>query len=322
MNEELSFDPFFLFKSSLYQTIVGSLITAFEPRSKRKIIHLQDSDKLSLEITTPKRWKERDLTVVMVHGLCGSHRSPTLIRMARKLSSKGIRVVRVNLRGCGSGRGMAKKTYHCGDYKDIFEVVKVLKYENMDSPITLVGFSLGGNLVLKLAGEMKRDARQYLKEVIALSPPVDIESSVELFEKPENRLYLKHFTKLLRDDIEFLKRTFNDFPNIDLPEDMTMRDFNILFIVPFFGFKDLDDYYKKASSKSVISKIEVPCKILLSEDDPLISATSLDDLELPGNIKVFKTRKGGHLGYLGSPRNIRGFYWLDSLLLDWIEGSL
>jgi predicted alpha/beta-fold hydrolase len=297
---------------------MGTLFLPIQPKSERKIVLLPDEDKLAVEITTPKGWKENDLTVVLVHGLCSSHKSPVLIRLTKKFSSKKIRVARVNLRGCGSGRGLAKSTYHCGRGDDIVEVLKVLKRENQNSPIILIGFSLGGNIILKMAGELKEEAKNYLKEVIALGPPVDLYSSVKLFEKPENKLYLKYFTKLLKEDVEFMQKTFDDFPNIELPDNMTLTDFNNLFIVPFFGFKDLDDYYHKASSKYVIEDIKIPCKILLSEDDPIVSAKSLDDLDLPDNVRVYRTKQGGHLGYIGSLKNKRGFYWLDSVLLDWI----
>ena len=318
MNEDLSFNPFFLFKTAFQQTLMGSLFFAVQPKSKRKIVKLPDEDELAVEITTPRGWKEKDLTVVFVHGLCSSHKSPILIRLTKKLFNKKIKVARINLRGCGSGKGLAKSTYHCGRGDDIFEVLKVLKKEAPNSPIILIGFSLGGNIILKMAGELREEAKNYLKEVIALGPPVDLYSSVKLSEKPENKLYLKYFTKLLKEDIEFMQKTFKDFPNVELPENMTLTDFNNLFIVPFFGFRDLDDYYHQASSKYVISEIKVPCKILLSEDDPIVSSRSLDGLDLPENVQVYRTEKGGHLGYIGSLKNKRGFYWLDSLLLDWI----
>jgi predicted alpha/beta-fold hydrolase len=320
MNEELSFDPFFLFKSSFRQTIMGYLMKPMNPRSTRKLIDLPDNDKLSIEITTPKTWDENKV-VVMVHGLCGSHKSPTLVRMTRKLSFKKMKVIRANLRNCGSGKGFSKKIYHCGTSEDIFEVIKFIKKENNNSKIILVGFSLGGNIVLKMVGELKENAKDYLNQVIALSPPVDILSSTKLFEKPENKLYLKHFSKLLKEDVKYLQKRYKDFPKIKLPNNMNIHDFNEKFIVPFFGFENLDDYYKKASAKYFVKDIKIPCKILLSEDDPIVSSKSLDDVKIPDNINIYKTKNGGHLGYLGKFNDKRGFYWLDNLLLDWICSS-
>ena len=319
INKEYPFDPFFLFKSSMGQTLMGWLLNIpIVPRSRTKLVTLPDEDKLALEVTTPKLWQPNDLTVVMIHGLCGSHRSVALARMTKKLSRKKIRAIRMNLRGCGTGRGLARSTYHCGRSEDIVEALKVLKEEFPDSPIILIGFSLGGNIVLKMAGELKEKAMDYIDKVIALSPPIDLSVSIKLFEDPVNKVYLRYFTKLLRQDIEYLKHKFSDFPDVNFPKHMTMTDFNNLFIVPFFGFESLDEYYRLCSSKYVISDIKVPCKVLLSEDDPLVSWQSFDEVEVPQNMEVYVTKNGGHLGYLGSPKDKRGFYWLDSLLLDWI----
>lgn len=316
---DFPFDPFFLFKSPLGQTLMGWLLNIpTKPKSETKIIELSDNDKLAMEITTPKGWNKKDLTVVMVHGLCGSHNSISLIRMARKLEKEKIRSVRLNLRGCGSGKGLAKSTYHSGRIDDVIEALKVLKEENPDSPKILIGFSMGGNIVLKLAGELKERTKEYISKVIALSPPIDMFSSVKLFEKDENWVYLRYFSNLLKEDVEYLKKTFSDFPNIVLPKHMTLDDFNRYFVVPFFGFADVNEYYKYASSKYVIDKITIPCKILISKDDPIVSWESFNELALPENVEVFVTRFGGHLGYVGNPADKRGFYWLDSVLFDWI----
>ncbi|KPK32955.1 MAG: hypothetical protein AMS24_02675 [Chlamydiae bacterium SM23_39] len=315
---EIPFDPFFLFKTPFRQTIFGSIFhSIIGPKSEKRIITLKDQDKLAFEVITPKKWKEKDLTVVLIHGLCGSHKSPALVRLAKKLKIKNIRSVRVNLRGCGSGSGLAKKPHYSADPEDILEVLKLLKKES-SSPIILVGFSLGGNIVLKMVGDIEEEAKKYVKNVIALSPPVDIKLSVELFEKEENKLYLKYFTKLLKEDIKFLKKKFPEFSNIFIPEDFTFTEFNNFFVVSFLGLKDVEEYYKKCSSKYVLSNIKVPCKILFSKDDPIVSYLGLEGVNLPENIQVFLTKKGGHLGYIGSLKDKRGFFWLDNILLDWI----
>jgi predicted alpha/beta-fold hydrolase len=238
--------------------------------------------------------------------------------MNNKLTHKNIKTIRLNLRGCGSGKGYAKSMYHCGKSDDILEVLKAIKYESPNSPIILIGFSLGGNLALKLAGELEGKAYDYIEKVIALSPPIDISNSVQRFDDPQNHIYNRYFSNLLKQDIEYMKKKFPDFPNINLPKNMTIKDFNTLFIVPYFGFEDIDDYYRKASSKYVISNIKIPCKILLSEDDPLVSWEIFNEINIPNNVDVFITKNGGHLGYLGKPTDKRGFYWLDNLLLDWI----
>src|SRR5690606_21143125 len=164
-----------------------------EPPFENKLVRLPDGDFISLEITTPKGWKPSDLSVFLVHGLCGSSKSPYLVRLAKRLNEVGIRAIRYNMRGCGSGRGLAKGIYHCGRSEDVFECLKVIKREHPESPIALIGYSLGGNIVLKLVGELGGLASTLLEKVIAVSPPAELYSSILLLSSPENAFYEKYF---------------------------------------------------------------------------------------------------------------------------------
>jgi hypothetical protein len=319
MNHELPFEPFFLLSGPHHQTIMSSLISYFsEPDSERQIIDLPDKDRMSVEITTPEGWTPSDLTVIMVHGLCGSHRSPYLVRMTRRLQSLGVRVVRINLRGCGSGKGLAKHMYHSGRSEDVFEVVKQLKVQMPSSPFILIGFSLGGNIVLKMGGELGALGGQFLTGLIAVSPPVDLFSSVIMLNKQSNGFYEKYFIRLMRADVHYRHRKFRDLPRVNLPRNLTIYEFDQIYTAPQYGFRNAEDYYNKCSAAPLMGDITVPCKILLAEDDPIVSASSLDSCELSANIDVFKTKKGGHLGFLAKPGDRKGIYWLDSILTDWI----
>jgi uncharacterized protein len=319
VSEELPFDPFPMMRGSHKQTIMGSILHwQRNPRSKRHLVDLPDGDKIAIEMTTPKSWKEDELTVVMVHGLCGSHKSPYLVRMARKLYKRGIRCVRINLRGCGSGKGHAKHIYHSGRSEDIYAVLKYLKNATPQSEMILIGFSLGANIVLKLAGELGLIATTCLRKVIAIAPPTDLYTSVQMLHQPENQIFERYFLKLLLADVKYRERKFSDIPKVNLPGNLTLYEFDRIYVAPQCGFKNAFDYYDKCSSKWVIGEIEVPCKILFSEDDPIIDHSCLDGLQLPDNVQIFKTKHGGHLGFLGSP--IRGdMHWMDRLLLDWIQ---
>lgn len=319
MSQELPFEPFPFFTDPHKQTIINSFFNLlFEPPSERKLVHLPDGDKISLEISTPREWKPTDLTVLLVHGLCGSHRSPNLVRMTKRLEPMGIRTVRYNMRGCGSGKGLAKHIYHSGRSEDLFEAIKALKKEFPESPIVLIGFSLGGNLVLKLAGELGSIGKEFLKGVIAVSPPVDLYSSVQMLGDPTNAMYERYFYRMLRADVHYRHKKFKDLPNIRLPRNLKLYEFDQLYTAPTCGFKNADDYYSKCSSANVVPDIVIPTKILLAEDDPIISSGSLDQFAIPAAVDLFKTKKGGHMGYLGTPGTEKGFYWLDSLLVDWI----
>lgn len=319
MSQELPFEPFPFFTDPHKQTIINSFCNfLWEPPSQTKLVSLPDGDKIALEITTPWNWKATDVTVVLVHGLCGSHESPNLVRMAKRLEPMGIRAVRYNMRNCGSGKGLARNIYHSGRSEDIFYVLKTLRKEHPESPIVLIGFSLGGNLVLKLAGELGSLGKEFLREVIAVSPPVDLYSSVQMLGNSENAMYERYFYKLLRADVLYRHQKFKDLPPVQLPRKLKLYEFDQLYTAPTCGFRNADDYYNKCSSIYFVPDIAVKTKILLSEDDPIISSRSLDTCSLPHCVHLFKTKKGGHMGYLGNPSKDKGFYWLDSLLIDWI----
>lgn len=319
MSKEIPFEPLPFLYDPHYQTIISAFFNLlFEPPSTQKLVTVSDGDKISLEITTPREWKPNDLTVVLVHGLCGSHRSPNLVRMARRLEPMGIRTVRCNMRGCGSGKGLAKRMFHSGRSDDIFEAIKSLKQDHPDSPIVLIGFSLGGNVVLKLAGELNTLASRFLAKVIAVSPPVNLYSSIQMLGNPRNAIYERYFYRLMRADVHYRHRKFKELSFIRLPRSLKIYEFDQVYTAPHAGFRNAEDYYGKCSAQHFVGDISIPCKILLAEDDPIISSSALDGIHLPSNIDLFKTKRGGHMGYLGSPVSEKGFHWLDSLLVEWI----
>jgi len=316
MSIELPFDPFPLFSGSHQQTIFGSLPSfQFQPPSSRKLIELPDKDRISLEITTPKNWNPSDPTVIMLHGLCGSHKSSYLVRITKKLAKTGIRSVRFNLRGCGSGRGLAKGIYHCGRSDDVLVAIKELKKEFPESPIILIGFSIGGSIVLKLAGELGEEAKKYLVKVIGINAPIDIKKSLELLSHPKNRFYERYFSKKLYADVEYRHKRFPELGKHNLPKDFKLHDFDKLYTVPQGGFNNLEEYYLECSAVYKVQDITIDCNILASQDDPIIYPNTLDDMDLPPNIRYYKTKKGGHLGYIGK----KHFHWIDQVALDWIN---
>lgn len=319
MHRELPFDPFPFISGSHPQTIIGSFLNWHsEPSSITRLIPLSDGDKIAIEVTTPHDWKPTNRTVIMVHGLCGSHRSGYLVRMTKRLTAKGMRCVRFNMRGCGTGRGHAKQIFHSGRSEDLLQVMEALKKEEPESPIIIMGFSLGANIVLKLAGELNEKAIGVIEQFIAVSPPADLFLCVKYLNTRKNRFYEKYFVRLLKMNVRMRHELFPDLPKIDLPKDLTIYEFDELYTAPQSGFKNAMEYYEKCSSKNLIPHIKVPCRILFSEDDPLICSTTLDDLNLPDNVHLYKSKRGGHMGFLATPGKGRDFHWMDQQLEAWI----
>lgn len=319
---ELPFDPYPFIEDPHRQTILGGMITIFpEPVSEEMRVRLQDGDQISLQVTTPKGWKEDGLTVLMLHGVCGSHRSPYLVRLATKVEASGARAVRMNMRGWGSGRGLSRGMLHSGKSEDIFQVIQAIKKKNPKSSIILIGFSLGAAMTLKLAGELGSLGSHFLEKVIAVSPPIDLYSSIFMLGQEENAIYENYFYKHLREEILFRHTTFKELPPIHLPKKLKLYELDQVYTAPNGGFSSAVDYYEKCSAMSYVPEIRLPCKILLSEDDPIISPHSFDGLCLRENMQLFKTKKGGHMGYLGKSEGKNGIYWLDQVMLDWIWES-
>ncbi len=314
-NNQLDFRP--LIKSSYYQTVLGSAFDfEREPLSTSERIQLPDGDIMSAEVSKPKDWRESDYTVFLVHGLCGSHNSHYMKRIANKLVKMGVQAIRINLRGCGSGRGFAKGIYHSGSSIDVLEVIRHFHVKHPESPKILTGFSLGANISLKLAGELGDRGSEYLKGLVAVSPPVDLMSSARLFTLPENQFYANYFVKLLVKEVEFRHKLFG-LPDHGIPANVTLTTFDEIYTAPHAKFSSAFEYYYYSSSKRVIKNINLPTKILFAEDDPIIKPNNLDHVDLPDNISVYKTKHGGHIGFLGL--NIfKELRWMDKIVIDWI----
>jgi len=279
------------------------------------MIDLGDGDQIALEISTPEKWLSHHPTIVLVHGLCGSHRSHNMIRIARKFYEKGMRVVRLNLRGCGSGRGRARQIYHSGSSPDVRRALEILNRDYPESPITLIGYSLGGNIVLKLAGEMKE--KRLIQHVIAISPPADLAASSRMLGLFKNQIYERYFIALLISDINYRRRRFTDLPAVKLPLTVSMFEFDEHFLAPSIGYKNAAEYYAACSAKNYVKDIQIPCHILFAKDDPIIDPDSLDKVELPSIIRIVQTKRGGQLGFIGHPES--GFRWMDRILGRWVD---
>lgn len=301
------------------QTIVAAQLRfPRPPPSTSRLVEVSGGDRVVVEVSTPEAWRHEDPTVVLVHGLCGCARSPYVARLARKLHRLGIRTARMNLRGCGPGRGLAREPYHSGRSNDLLRVLEDLQGEGPRSPLTLVGFSLGGNMTLKLAGELGEAAHRLLRQVIAVCPPVDLQASSRRLSRPENRLYENVFVRLLRQDAHYREGLIAGRPPLALPRRLTLREFDDVYTAPRCGFDSVLDYYTRASSAPLLERIQTPCRILVAGDDPLVDASVLRDLRLPGHVQVLWTERGGHLGFLGMPGSPGGFHWMDSVLMAWV----
>lgn len=304
------FKPLPLLGNPHVQTLVASLVSlAREPGSRRRVHRLPDGDQLALEISDPPgRAPGEGTTAVLVHGLTGSHQSSYMRRLAGKLLRRGWRVARVNLRDSGSGEGLARRPYHGGCSADVRHVIEALRPEC--ERLVLAGFSLGGNIVLKLAGELGPQAAGLLDSVVALCPAADLRLCARRIMQPQNRLYEKQFVKEL---CGLARRRHQRFPELgpfELADDVRILEFDDRYVAQVWGFADAYDYYERASAKPHLHRIEVPTEVLLADDDPIVDPSVLDQGSVSQAVTITRSPRGGHLGFLGrTPRH--GVQWMD-----------
>ena len=318
-----SFLPFPLLPGPHLQTITAAKLSLWrrEPSGEVQVVALPDGDCLALVVSTPHSWRPDHPSVLLLHGLCGCHQSSYMMRLAFKLWRRGIRAIRMNMRGCGAGTGLARQPYHSGRSPDVLAVLEALRRQWPQSPVTLLGFSLGGNVMLKFAGEMGRQAEELCTRVIAVCPPADLAACSRLLAQPSNWLYERYFMRRLRAAVAERHRLFPDLAPVRLPERLSLYQFDNLYTAPQCGFADADDYYERSSAAPLVPRITLPCRILFAKDDPVIDATVFDGVALPPNVEVVRTSKGGHLGFLGRPGRPGGYRWMDACLLDWIGAA-
>lgn len=256
--------------------------------------------------------------VLLHHGLEGSSRSGYLISLAAHLLESGYAVGRMNMRGCGAGDSLTPTLYHSGLTSDAAAILAQWRAAGR-GPRFLAGFSLGGNVVLKLAGELGSAAGDLIAGVCAVSTPIDLHACVRRLALAENRIYEWRFMRGLR--ARYRRRHLADplrYPIDGLDRTRTIFDFDDRFTAKAFGFGDAPNYYATQSATRFLSGIRVPTLLVQAQDDPLIPFEIYNSAEVRDNrsIRLLVTAHGGHLGFI-SRRRPR--FWLDPTIAEWIE---
>ncbi|HEX4163873.1 MAG TPA: alpha/beta fold hydrolase [Bryobacteraceae bacterium] len=254
--------------------------------------------------------------VVFVHGLEGSADAGYIASFATEALCRGFGVHRLNLRTCGGTEELCETMYHSGLTGDTRLVLEKLRRRSL-APLFLVGFSLGGNIVLKLAGELGQT--DLLAGVVAVSTPIDLARSVRSIDKPGNFLYVRRFLDRLRQRVRKKSLTSPElYSQEGLNEVKSIWEFDDRFTAPLFGFGTAANYYETQSAKHFLSAIRVPALVITAKDDPLVPFEIYQNPAFETNpaLTLVATEHGGHLGYLAKrfPR-----FWLDHFGMDWIE---
>ncbi|MGI4854033.1 MAG: YheT family hydrolase [Janthinobacterium lividum] len=261
------------------------------------------------------------VTVVLVHGLEGSSHSQYVVGNANKLFAAGCNVVRMNMRNCGGTDALSPTLYHSGLSGDGTALLQWLVARGC-TRVVLAGYSMGGNLLLKSAGELGTDAPRALIGVVAVSPPMDLGESADALHHWTNRIYEKRF---LRNLLARYRRKVNLFPAVfdanRAAQVASIRDFDEHVMTPYCGFDGASDYYARAGSARVLDRIAVPTLILHALDDPFIRLTSATRAKLRANsnLTLLEPEHGGHCAFLEDPTDSYDGYWAERTLLRFVQ---
>ncbi len=313
------FRPHPLLRGGDVQTLAGVYLPG--PRciykARQRIVTLSDGDRLVLHDDSPPGWRAGDRTALMIHGLGGCHQSPYMKRIAARLEQEGVRVFRMDLRGCGAGLALAKLPYHSGRSEDAAAALKTIGELCPGSPTALIGFSMGGNITLKLLGELGDQPCGHLDRAVAVCPPIDLAPAVENLHRPRNRLYERHFIRSLVRQVRRREQVIPDLPVTHFrPLPRSLWEFDDVFTAPVSGFGRAADYYRAAGAVRVVEGIRLPAFVIAAEDDPLIPVTPLERLRGCSSVELCITRHGGHVGFVGWRQG--GRRWLDERIAEWV----
>jgi uncharacterized protein len=270
----------------------------------------------------PAEVRRERLTLVVVHGLEGSSRSQYILGTSARAWAAGCNVVRMNMRSCGGTDELSPGIYHSGRSEDVAAVVDGLVREQGLRSIALVGYSMGGNLVLKYAGEMGAEVPPQLRAVVGVSPLMDLALSSKALHEPANRVYewkfLRRMLKRFRKKVGLFQEMYS-FDGLDKIK--SMRDFDQNVVARYGGFADADDYYYTVASSQWADRLAVPTLIIHAVDDPFIRMLPSTRETLLANryVTFLETRHGGHCAFLSMERGAER-YWAEKTLVRWLLG--
>jgi hypothetical protein len=266
--------------------------------------------------------RTKPLTIIIVHGLEGSSESQYALGVTEKALAAGMNVVRYNQRNCGGTDAWAPVLYHSGLSDDISAVSRELIERDGISRLALVGFSMGGNLVLKLAGEWGALGPPQFRAVAACCPSMDLAASADALHDPANRLYELYFLFNLRRRMIRKARLFPDHFDPGRMRGMrSLRDFDHQVTAYYCGFTGADDYYARAAASNVVDKISVPALILHAANDPFIRILPETRRKIAANhnITFIETKDGGHCAFLERQNGQGGGFWAESELVNFLR---
>lgn len=308
-----SYYPPFFFNNPHLQTIYPTLFRVLPQIAYiREKLELPDGDFLDLD------WVKNNSRrlAILSHGMEGSSNGVYIRGMARALISEGWDIIAWNFRGCGGSPNRLPRFYHSGASEDLASVINYALIFPQYSNISLIGFSMGGNITLKYLGETSNSLSSRIKSAVAISVPCDLLGAALSLGEPKNIVYMKRFLYFLKRKI---KEKSQRFPSLySLNGYSKIKDFITFdnrYTAPIHGFKSAEEYYQRSSSINYISSIKIPTLILNALDDPFLGTKSslIEICNKSQNVSLETPCHGGHVGFI-SFKGDR--YWSESRTLQ------
>lgn len=268
------------------------------------------------------RWQKERLahpTMLLAHGLEGSNTSIYMLGTADKAFRAGFNVVRLNHRTCGQTEHLAPTLYHSGLIGDLRAVLLELIEKDHCSRVFLVGFSMGGNMSLMLAGEEAESLPGELKGVCAVSPTIDLQACQETIERRSNWLYMQSFLRSMRKRVRRKRKFFPErYSTKGLSRLRTIREFDERYTIVEGGYSSVEDYYERASSIRVLSRIRTPTLMIHAQDDPFVPFEPFSRAAVDENpyLILLAPEHGGHVGFLAAETNGEDRFWVENRVVE------
>jgi len=318
-----AFEPHPWLTNGHLQTIVGNFLPrpAFRLDTSTETVEVDAADGSRVLCHCnwqPETVRASRLTTVLVHGLEGSSDSRYMRGITMRAFAAGMNVVRMNMRNCGGSDALTPTLYHSGRSADLGAVIRHFAARFGLQRVSLVGYSMGGNMVLKLAGEW--GAQSPLVAVATVCPAIDLALGADALHERANRIYERRFLRGLRSRMRHKAALFPAIYQIDgIGPIRSIREFDQKIVARYCGFRDADDYYYRAASARVIDGIAVPTLILCAEDDPFIRLSPETRARILSNshIQFIETRHGGHCAYLA--RRSADLHWAEATVIRFLQ---
>lgn len=309
--------PFWLSNGHI-ETIYPALFRKVDLAQKAEQITINTTDDDSFDLDFYDQRSDR--TVIISHGLEGNSQRPYMLGMVKKFLNDNWNVIAWNYRGCNGEVNNSVKSYHSGFTDDLKEVLQFASRRETKT-IVLVGFSLGGNITLRLLAEGNHYAKM-VNAAAVFSVPLELHDGCRQISTPQNIIYSERFLKSMKNKVREKAKVFNEIDTRPLKKIKNLKMFDDHYTAPLHGFKDALDYYKSCSALYVLDQISTPTLIVNAKNDPFLPETCYPykSVEKHSNVYLETPKAGGHVGF--ASLNGDGSYWSENRALDFVNSMI